>query len=100
MRHGEPLCQVYKSRICQEHLHRGDLKKLISREESLNLVIDVPEIIKLAQKIIDLLGIHVIAINETDAITCALKNVDDHGRVQVATLKRGEPPNGLPVIKI
>lgn len=58
-----------------KHLHRGSLKKLLSSSaQPLDLKINVPEIIADLQRISDLLGHHLIAINESQLMICLLMN--------------------------
>lgn len=72
-------------------LHRGSLKKLLSSETPIDMHIDLPEIVGWAQRISDLLSLHVIAINADWLIYCVLRNRDDNGRVQVANLSSQKP---------
>jgi hypothetical protein len=74
-----------------KHLHRGSLKKLISSDSSIEMTVDMPEIIRWAQKIHDLLAIHTIVISSDYLISCILRNAADNDRVQVAILTKTPP---------
>jgi hypothetical protein len=74
------------------YLHRGSLKKLLSSPQPIDMEIDLPEIVRWAQKINDLLSVHTIAISEDLLITCVSRNADDSNKVQVATLQKGHTP--------
>lgn len=82
----EELLSLYAK--THRHLHRGSLKKMLSMETPIDVNVNIPEIIKWAQKINDLLAVHVIAVNEYEVILCALRNAGDNNRVQVASAAR------------
>lgn len=67
------------------YLHRGTLKKMLTSDKPLDPHVDLPEIIGLGQKFIDLLERHVISIDSGQVMICVLKNPDDNDKVQVAT---------------
>lgn len=79
----DDLIKLYSS--THKHLHRGNLKRLLSSQTPLELTINLPEIVGWAQKINDLLSIHTIAIDENNLIICTLRNSGNNNRVQVAT---------------
>lgn len=84
----DDLIKLYSE--THKYLHRGSLKKLLSSETPIDVTINLPEIVKWAQRINDLLSSHVIAINSDRVILCILRNVDDNMRVQVVTAEK--PP--------
>ena len=83
----EDLTRLYVK--THKHLHRGSLKKLLSSSaQPLDLKINVPEIIADLQRISDLLGHHLIAINEGQLMICLLMNPKDNNKVQVVGAER------------
>jgi hypothetical protein len=79
----EELLSLYAK--THRYLHRGSLKKMLSMDVPIDLNVNIPEIIKWAQKINDLLSLHVIAVSADHVILCMLRNADDNNRVQVVT---------------
>ena len=86
----EDLLKLYGR--THRHLHRGSLKKLLAMNVNapLDLKIDAPEVIGWAQRINDLLSIHLIAISADELIICILRNASANGEVQVVVAER--PP--------
>lgn len=82
----EELLSLYGK--THRYLHRGSLKKMLSMDVPIDMRVDIPEIIKYAQKINDLLSHHVIAVSERHVILCVLRNMDNNNKVQVATAER------------
>jgi len=82
----EGLLTIYAK--THKHLHRGNLKKLLSSDAPLDMSINVPEIVEQAQKVSNLLGHHVIAISEKLILLCQLVNIDNNNKVQVVTAER------------
>lgn len=88
----ESLLDLYGK--SHQHLHRGNVRKLLNSETPIEMYTNFPEIISWAQKINDHLAVHLLAINEDKLIFCILRNAGDGGRVQVGTLeKRSLPPS-------
>jgi hypothetical protein len=75
-----------------QHLHRGSLKNLLSVDVNspLDSEVNAPEIVKWAQKINDLLSMHVIAISGDKRIVCVLRASNIGGKVSVATALRSD----------
>ena len=70
---------------CSKNLHRGTIKS-ITRNETLPQP-SMSDVIRWAQKIEDLLAMHVLALlGGTRGIVCILRNIDDDNRVQVFTI--------------
>lgn len=88
----EELLALYG--LTHKYLHRGNLKKLMSMDDPIDMEIDIPEIVKWGQKINDLLRLHVIAIDADNLIIAMLRNANDNNRVQVATAA-GKPSDLL-----
>jgi len=86
----ETLLELYGQ--CHQHLHRGNVRKLLKSTTPIELDTKFPEIIAWAQKINDHLSFHVIAISEDILIFCTLRNMDDNNKVQVGTMERKPPP--------
>jgi hypothetical protein len=71
-------------------LHRGSFKNLMSSQAP--IVINLPEIVRWAQKIHDLLAIHVVALlGGEHGIVCMLRNADDADHVQEVFIERRPP---------
>ncbi|WP_072376509.1 hypothetical protein [Hyphomicrobium sp. NDB2Meth4] len=68
------------------HLHRGNLRKLLSAKTPLEMEINAPEIRQWVGKFRLLLGTHMIALNEENVIVCSMK--DEKGNVQVAVTRK------------
>jgi hypothetical protein len=90
----DALIKMYGA--AHKHLHRGSLRKLLSASAPLDLTINVPEIVSQAQKISDLLGHHLMALNERELIICLLAPASGSG-TQVVTALR--PELGLPPVQ-
>jgi hypothetical protein len=86
----ETILELYGT--CHQHLHRGNVRKLLKSTTPIELYTNFPEIIAWAQKISDHLSFHVIAISEEKLIFCMLRNVDNDNKVQVGTMERKPPP--------
>ena len=86
----EELLALYAK--THRYVHRGSLKKMLSMDTPIDMHVDIPEIIRYAQKINDLLSCHLIAIDDKNLIICMLRNANDNSRVQVATAEAGIPP--------
>lgn len=82
----EKLLSLYGK--THKFLHRGNFKNLLSAATPLDLNFDAAEIIANVQPISDLLGYHMIAINENKVIVCMLMNRDNNNRVQVVSAER------------
>jgi hypothetical protein len=68
---------------CGNILHRGSVKKLLT--ERMPIQVHYPEITQKAQKIVDLLSIHVVTMLGGEMFfVCTLRNANDNFRVQVA----------------
>jgi hypothetical protein len=78
--------------ITHKYLHRGSLKKLLSMDTPIDITINMPEIVRWAQKINDLLSLHVISIDAKNVMLCMLRNADENNKVQVATAVASEMP--------
>ncbi len=87
----EGLIQLYGQ--THRHLHRGSLRKLLSSDATIDMKIDLPEIVGWAQRIHDHLAVHTIAINADFVIICILRNKSDNGKVQVATAVKSAAPS-------
>lgn len=75
---------------CGSVLHRGSVKKIIS--ERMPLVINYPEITAVAQRVHDLLRLHLLLMRDGKHVFVAmLRNADDNNRVQVAIAESGVP---------
>ncbi len=74
------------------HLHRGSLKAILSMDvnEPWDTKVDAPEISKWAQRINDLLSVHMIPISDKLMIITILRNADDNHKVQVATAQAAD----------
>lgn len=88
----EALLELYGK--CHQHLHRGNVRKLLNSATPIEVYTNFPEIISWAQKINDQLSFHIIAISEEKLIFCMLRNVDNKNKVQVGTMERNtlRPP--------
>lgn len=80
----DELLQLYSK--AHPHLHRGNLKKLLSAKTPLEPEINAPEITRWVQKFRQLLKTHMVAINEENVIVCAMN--DEKGNVRVAIAGR------------
>ena len=71
--------------VCSNNLHRGTIKS-ITRNEALPQP-SMSDVIGWAQKIEDLLAMHMLALlGGTRGLVCILRNIDDDNRVQVFTI--------------
>ena len=76
---------------CGNRLHRGNLKKLLAQGR-IPIQVNYPEITASAQKIVDLLSSHMVALyGGNEVIVCSL-NARGSSRVSVAIANRAEPP--------
>jgi hypothetical protein len=89
----EELLSLYG--LTHRYVHRGSLKQMLSMDVPIDLNVNVPEIIRWAQKINDLLSVHIISINEEHVMLCILRNADDNNKVQVATAEKADYPRPL-----
>ena len=72
---------------CGDILHRGSAKKFLSQKGP--IVVHYPDITKLAQKIVDLLSVHMIVMRGAEKIfICVLHDTHHNGLVSVATVER------------
>lgn len=79
---------------CGGVLHRGNAKKLIKQQ--MPTQVNFPEITAKAQKILDLLSVHLVVMKGgLVTFICVLSNIDDGMKVQVAILEKREPPEPL-----
>jgi hypothetical protein len=79
---------------CGGVLHKGSLKKLM--KEQMPLQVNFPEITAKAQKIHDLLAIHLVPMLGGDmTFICVLRNADDRNNVQVTIAERAQPPQSV-----
>jgi hypothetical protein len=67
---------------CHRHLHRGNVNKLLNSETPIEIHTNFPEIINWAQKITDLLSLHVIVIDQDKLMFCMLRNAENNNKVQ------------------
>lgn len=72
---------------CHPYLHRGNVKKLLNSETPIEIHTNLPEIIKWAQKINDLLSHHFIVLNPENIMFGTLRNAENKNRVQVGFMK-------------
>jgi hypothetical protein len=79
----EELLKLYAD--THKYLHRGSLKKMLSMDTPIDITINMPDIVRWAQKINGLLSAHVITISAQKLLLCSLRNKDDDDKVQVAT---------------
>jgi len=75
---------------CGDVLHRGTVKTLIKRG---TVQIHFPEITAQAQKIHDLLAVHLVVLQGAESVfVCVLRNKDDNMNAQVSIIERPESP--------
>lgn len=84
----EELIKLYGK--THKYLHRGSLKKLMSKDELIDMKLDVPEIIGWAQKMANLLSAHIISINDRQILFCTLATKESD-KVQVSPAERPAP---------
>ncbi len=82
----ESLLDLYGK--CHQHLHRGNVRKLLNSDTPIEVYTNFSEIISFAQKMNDQLSLHIIAINEEKLIFCVLRNQGDNNKVQTGFLER------------
>jgi len=88
----QELLKLYAE--CGTYLHKGSLKNLLRGKFPTQL--NFPEITKRAQRILDLLSVHMVATRGGELIfICVLRNADDNMRVQVAIAEKYELPESL-----
>jgi hypothetical protein len=73
---------------CHRHLHRGNVNKLLNSETPIEIHTNFPEIINWAQKITDLLSLHVIVIDQDKLMFCMLRNAENNNKVQAGFMGR------------
>jgi hypothetical protein len=79
--------------ICGEHLHRGNLKKLL--KSRMPTQFNFPDISGWLKKIGALLSFHVVPLFEPGTLLLVvLRNRDDHERTQVVFAAASAPPEG------
>jgi hypothetical protein len=70
-----------------KYLHRGNVSKLLNSDTPIETYTDFPEIISWAQKINDLLSLHVIVKNKDKLIFCMLRNAENNNKVQAGFME-------------
>jgi hypothetical protein len=82
----EELLKVYGR--SGDVLHRGNVRNLIERG---TVPINFPDITAIAQKIHDLLAVHlVVMMGGATVFVCVLRNKDDNMRAQISIAERGQ----------
>jgi hypothetical protein len=74
---------------CGDHLHLGNLKKLLSSRTPIQ--VNFHEMVAIAQKFENLLSVHTIARVSGNPLLCILRTIEAGGRVQVSILGPGPP---------
>lgn len=73
--------------LCGNTLHRGSVKNLLKQKSPVQ--IHYPDITKLAQKLNDLLAVHLVVMRGAKHMfICVLRNAGDHHKVQIAIAER------------